>query len=322
MRHFMNCLANAPGPSPLTYGMPVLSLATALCMQCLTGVWINASAPECLVPAVIIAGTVYFHVRSMHEHGILAVTGFLAILMTHALCVAALSYSVQAFAFPLQDDLFISIDRSFGFDWLSFQKKIIEWPVVIFILGLCYSTFFFQLVFTPLFLIALGAASRADRFTLAFMLCGLVTVAVSAVLPATGAAGLVGPDTESLLLHGATPLPDLLALRNGTLRTITLAEVGPIISFPSLHCAVAYLGTAALWSVPRLRWAIAALNAAMTISAVTHGAHHICDCLAGLLVAAVSFHVAGWLGPWSRVTLARWSTGSAQPVATSANLAA
>lgn len=321
MRQFLNRVATAPGPSPLTYGVLAFSLGAALCVQSLTGVWLHASASECLIPAVIFAGVAYLDTRSMRGQHILAAPAFLATLLAHALCVAALSYSVQALALPLRDNLFIAADHALGFDWLAFQKKVIEWPWLIVVLGLCYDTFFLQVVFTPLALIALGVVSRADRFVSAFMLCGTVMVAVSAVLPAAGAAGLVGPDAALLLFHGATPLPDLLALRDGTLRAITVAEVGPIISFPSLHCSVAYLTTAAFWPVLRLRWAIAALNAAMTISAVTHGAHYICDCLAGLLIAAMSFHVTGWLGPWSRAALARACGGSAQPVETTATLA-
>ncbi|CAO4176006.1 phosphatase PAP2 family protein [Methylorubrum populi] len=103
---------------------------------------------------------------------------------------------------------------------------------------------------------------------------------------------------------GSIPQGVTNALRDGSLRAVPLEEVGPVISFPSLHCAVAYLVTAALWPLGTLRWVTLLLNGVMTLSAVTHGAHYASDCIAGLFVAAVSFRTAGWLGPWSERRLA------------------
>ncbi|WP_437871502.1 phosphatase PAP2 family protein [Methylorubrum extorquens] len=318
----LNRWADAPGPSPCTYGMVAFLIAAALCVQYFSGVWLHASLPLYLVPVLILTGIAYLHSRSFRGPRLLAVLALLAVLQVQALCITTLAYSVQALAFPLRDDLFIAIDNSLGFDWLRFQRYMVEKDELIALLGLCYDTFLPQVVLTPIVLGALGSDDRADRYVLAFILCEMVTVAVSALLPATGAAGLAGLDAAKLLFHGATPLTDLFALRDGTMRTITVGEVGPIISFPSLHCSVAYLASAALWPLQRLRWAMIVLNVAMTVSAVTHGAHYLCDCLAGLLVAAMSFHVAGRLGPWSRVMLKRvggsavLSSARAAPLAT------
>ncbi|MCJ2032449.1 phosphatase PAP2 family protein [Methylobacterium sp. J-043] len=301
---FTSRVADAAGPSLATYSLLVLSGAAALYVQSLTGVWLSTSGVQWLAPLSMLAGAVYFNTRAIRPR-FGAALALLAVLIVQLPITSALAYGVQAFSLPLRDDWLLRIDRAFGFDWPSFQAAMVERSGLMEILGRAYETFFMQLALAPLILAALGAVRRADRFVAAFILCVMATTLVSAVLPAEGAAGLLGPDRAHLLFQGATPLGDLHALRAGSLRAVALEAVGPLISFPSLHCAVAYLVTAALWPLRALRWAVLALNAVMTVSAVTHGAHYACDCAAGLLVAAVSFHAAGRLGVWSDAALGR-----------------
>ena len=317
---FLRRPADAPGLSPFTYGVLALSIGAAFLVQSHSGIWLRIPAFQWLTPALVLAGVACLSAVAPRSSHLLAVPAVLAVLSIQLLCTIVLAYGVQAFAFPLRDDLLIAADRALGFDWLTFQTFMVERSGVMDVLGLCYDTFFLQVILIPLVLAALGEVRLADRYVSAFIVCGTIMVAVSGVLPATGAAGLVGPDGLHLLFHGATPLTDLFALRDGTMRTIVLAEVGPMISFPSLHCSVAYLATAVFWSRSRLRWAMVFLNSVMTVSAVTHGAHYVCDCLAGLLVAAGSFHVAGWLGPVSRGVVAR-AHGDAVPSAAPASTA-
>lgn len=302
------------GPSPSTYGLLSVSVAAALCVQTLTGVWLHTSRLHWLWPLLMLAGAVYFNTRTIPRARLSAALALSAILVIQLPTASALAYGVQAFGLPLRDDWLLRIDRHFGFEWLIFQTYMVEESGLIDVLSLAYETFFAQLGLTPVILAALGQVRRADRFIAAFILCVMMTTIVSAVLPAEGAAGLLGPDRMHLLLQGATPLADLHALRAGTMRAVALDEVGPLISFPSLHCAAAYLVTATLWPLTRLRWAVLLLNAVMTVSAVTHGAHYACDCVAGLLFAAVSFHAAGRLGPWSERMVAR-RRGAAVPPA-------
>ncbi|SOR27975.1 conserved membrane protein of unknown function; putative phosphatase/phosphoesterase, PAP2 family [Methylorubrum extorquens] len=316
LRTFPTRAADAAGPSPSTYGLLLLSVAAAMCVQSLTDVWLHTSIVQWLAPLSMLAGAVYFNTRPISRRRFGAVLALLAVLIIQLPTTSALAYGVQAFGLPLRDDWFIGIDRAFGFDWLTFQTSMVERRGLMEILSRAYETFFLQLGLTPVLLAALGEVRRSDRFVSSFILCVTMTTIISAVLPAEGAAGLLGPDEAHLLFQGATPLVDLHALRDGTMRALPLNEVGPLISFPSLHCAVAYLVTAAIWPLQRLRWVVLLLNAVMTVSAVTHGAHYACDCVAGLLVAAISFHLAGQLGPWSERMFARMRGVAVLPAAT------
>lgn len=314
-RTFPARMVEAVGLSPPTCVLLLLSVAAAFCIQSLTGVWVRIPISQWLVPISMIAGAVYFGTRTIPWPRFSAALALASVMIIQLPATCALGYGVQSFGLPLRDDFFVSIDRAFGFDWMNFQSAMVGRSGLIEVLGWAYDAFFPQLGFAPVILVALGEVRRSDRFVSSFILCVMIMVAVSALLPAEGAASLVGPDKVHLLFQGATPLTELRALRDGTLRAVWLDEVGPVISFPSLHCAVAYLVTAAFWPLKRLRWAVVLLNTVMAASAVTHGAHYACDCVAGLLVAAAAFHAAGRLGAWSERISARMRSAAVLPSA-------
>lgn len=309
-------MAEAAGLSPATCGLLGLSVCAALCVQSLTGVWIRIPHTQWLAPSVMLLGVLYLSSGPYSYSRFKAAVTLSAVLMVQLPTTCALAYGVQSFGLPLRDDLFAGADRIAGFDWMVFQSFMVEMKSAMQVLSWVYDTFFLQLSAAPIILAAVGEVRRADRFVSSFILCVLIMVIVGGLLPAEGAAGLVGADKAHLLFQGATPLADLHALRDGTLRLVRLEEIGPVISFPSLHCAVAYLVTAAVWPLKRARWAVLLLNTVMTVSAVTHGAHYACDCVAGLLAAAASFHAAGRLGPWSERRLARMRGAVALPAST------
>ena len=80
----------------------------------------------------------------------------------------------------------------------------------------------------------------------------------------------------------------MLALRQGTLKLIDLGAINGIISFPSLHAAVAVIVPFTLrWNKP-LFWPIGVLDSVMLISAIPSGNHYLTDVLGGLAVAVLA----------------------------------
>ena len=65
-----------------------------------------------------------------------------------------------------------------------------------------------------------------------------------------------------------------------------------IITFPSLHAALAVIIVAALWPLRMARWVCVLINAAMLAATPIEGSHYLADVLAGLVVAAVSLAAA------------------------------
>jgi len=83
------------------------------------------------------------------------------------------------------------------------------------------------------------------------------------------------------------------------LRALVAVGSEGIITFPSLHAALAVIPIVALWPIPRLRWLILALNIVMLAATPIDGSHYFIDVIAGIVVAAIAVLTAGALARWA-----------------------
>ena len=129
---------------------------------------------------------------------------------------------------------------------------------------------------------------------LSFVFATLLTIAISAVLPAAGVwlhYGLSEADARAVPVV-STVWPVFTGLRDGSVRALVALGAEGVITFPSLHAALAVIMIAALWPVAVLRWPILALNVVMLVATPIDGAHYLIDILAGIGIAALSIVAA------------------------------
>jgi membrane-associated phospholipid phosphatase len=117
-----------------------------------------------------------------------------------------------------------------------------------------------------------GALRLLRGFTFAFI--------VSAVVLAIAPALTNTPGAWSNTLRAA--------LRDGTFRTIDFGHTAGLISFPSMHAAMAVLASVALWPYRAWRWPVTLLSVSLCVGAISEGGHYLVDILAGAPL--------GWLG--------------------------
>jgi membrane-associated phospholipid phosphatase len=254
--------------------------------------------PSFLVPfgtaALLGAGGWYY--RSIrHEPRIAAILACTAQIIAFASVGAPLSYIAAASGFPLQDATFDAWDRYLGVDWTQMTTFISLRPALQQVLSFAYASFALQTVTTVLALGAAGKLSRLATFIHAFIATTLVTIAISAVLPAAGPwlfLDLQPAAANGFLPTSSTSWPVFLGLRDGNLHTMYGLHSEGIITFPSLHAALGLLFSVALWGVHRLRWVALLLNVAMLMATPAYGGHYIVDVIAGLAVAAACWTVA------------------------------
>src|SRR5690606_36367265 len=86
--------------------------------------------------------------------------------------------------------------------------------------------------------------------------------------------------------------PVFYGLRDGSHRLLVAVGSQGIITFPSLHAALAVILIAALWPIARLRWIILPLNLAMLAATPIDGSHYLFDVIAGVAVAVVRLALA------------------------------
>ncbi len=203
---------------------------------------------------------------------------------------APLSYVAASAGLPLWDEQLMLWDRHLGLDWMALLSAMNAYPDLHPAFRFAYLSFTVQATTTVLALAFTNRLIRLRRFLLGFMLATVVTIAISALMPAQGVWGhlhLAASDYPNIApVTQNTHLAVFLGLRDGSFRELMAQGSEGIITFPSLHAALGLLFILAMWPVPYLRWVAFALNALMIAATPVDGGHYFSDVVAGLAIAA------------------------------------
>jgi membrane-associated phospholipid phosphatase len=214
-------------------------------------------------------------------------------VLVFAAVAAPLSYIAASSPMPLQDATFDAMDRALGFNWNELLAFMYRSPEVFELMRVTYLSLTVQMTAVVLLLGFTGRLPWLRVYMLAFIFAALLTIAVSALLPAEGAwlhYGLKANPAAMPVSH--TSWPVFLGLRDGSFRLVMASGSEGIITFPSLHAALAVILIAAFWPVPIARWVSAVVNALMLAATPIDGSHYFVDVLAGIAIAVLCLVVA------------------------------
>ena len=205
------------------------------------------------------------------------------------------NYCAMALGYPLADKSLAAMDAFLGID----VSRIVVWTdgrqLLVALLAIAYTSFSYQLMILAPVMALLGYGGRAFRFVSAFLLVDLVSSAIAAFFPSLGAFDHFGLTRQNLSAIdtriGYEFMRSFMGVRGDPHFILSLNNAAGIVTFPSVHAAVATLCAWLAWRSPLLRWPLLALNLAMTFSAISHGAHYFVDVVAGVAVALVSLAV-------------------------------
>lgn len=210
---------------------------------------------------------------------------------------APLSYVAASALLPLWDQSFASWDRDLGLDWMGWLDIMNNHPALHEIFAAAYSSFLPQAAVVILVLGLAGHLLHLRLYILSFILAALITIAVSALMPAQGVWGYFHLTTSNY--PNITPVTQQLhlkifdGLRDGTFRELVARGAEGIITFPSLHTAGGWLFIFAMWPVRYLRWIFLLLNLVMIGATPVDGGHYFSDIIAGTATAVVCWIAAG-----------------------------
>lgn len=245
--------------------------------------------------AVSLAAAYYRH-RRREERIAASLTGA-AQLVAFSAAAACLSYAAARSGGPLWDASFLAWDRALGLDWRAYLGFVDAHPRLGLALTLAYRSIMPQMLVAVLALGFSGRLTACREYVLAVILASLATILISALAPAM--AMFVHLDLQAArdfpnLAPAAAfvHVADLQGLRDGSLHVVALDRMEGIITFPSLHAALAVIFARAFWHLAWTRWPGLALNAAMIAATPIDGGHYFVDVIAGCAVAGLAILAA------------------------------
>jgi hypothetical protein len=241
---------------------------------------------------LLILGARYYRDRR-DDHNLASALESTAQLIAFVAVGAPLSYVAATSSLPLQDAALARLDQALGFDWIGLLAFMHRWPGFFSLMHVVYPTLSLQMAGAVLLLGFTGRQSWLRTYMLAFIFAALITIAISSFVPAEGAWLYYGiTDDASAMPVSHTSWPVFFGLRDGSLRLLTGVGTEGVITFPSLHAALAVILVAALWPVPVARWVAVTINSLMLVATPIDGSHYFVDILAGIGIAAFSFAAA------------------------------
>jgi membrane-associated phospholipid phosphatase len=221
-------------------------------------------------------------------------TAFLQMTLFTVLGVV-LAYGFAARAPRLWDTELAWLDAALGFDWERIFRGVDRHPLAVWIGGFAYHSLVAQMIGCILVLSATHRFEALRRAVAAAILSGMLTILVSAFMPAMG--NVFDPaDYRYLWPSVAWTDRDLIAgLRDGGERVLDLGQMTGIVTFPSYHATLTVVLAHAVRGVPVLRVAAPILAGLTVVSTPLFGGHYAMDVLAGLVLAAGAIALAPWL---------------------------
>lgn len=221
-----------------------------------------------------------------------------------------LSYLALGTNHALIDPYLSAADRALGFDWPRFITWVQAHPLLDRFLFLAYRGSVPQLLVLA-FLLSWGEDGRLRELSGAILISLVLAIAISAALPAISAYPYYGAGHPGIVAE--IGVPDLFALRDGSLRLLDLRRMDGLVCFPSFHVVLSLLFIYALRGRGALFALAVIVNATIIVSTLTAGGHYLVDLLGGALVAALSVVLYRAVGACRPVT--RQSRAAPSPAA-------
>ncbi len=240
-----------------------------------------------------------FYRFKREDVGIALSTTSAGLFILFSLAGSVFNYLLLPIRMPRVDWFFQRTDAALGFDWGLFVGWISNWPLFGQVLRVVYFSSVPQLI---LVILILGFARKADtlhRFLVTGIVGALIAFCVWALFPSFGASSISSlPETVQAVMPiavGSAYGAELVRLSIEGAAYISPENVLGLIGFPSFHTVMAMMSLIFLRQFVWLRPPVFAVNALMVPAIIVQGGHHLSDMIAGGLVFALAYFIAGLL---------------------------
>lgn len=272
------------------FGLTVVSYAAAWMLAYLVNLNINAA--EFIELASISLGFAAVFVPLCHWRKIPSLQSAVEIISLGLILTGPIiifTYIAASIDQPLQDQHLLQMDQRLGVDWHALTAFIDAHALLSRALVFAYRSFLPQLLLLPILLAITQRRARAYQMMGAYGLICIFASIISVWYPALGTYAALSVDIyEFKNIDGSlavASVPQFAAARSDPNFILHLAQTSGIVTFPSVHAAVAVLCAWAAWSFKWGRWPFVLLNLVMLCSAVPEGGHYVVDLISGIGVA-------------------------------------
>jgi membrane-associated phospholipid phosphatase len=233
--------------------------------------------------------------RTTHRLAHLTRTVISLALFTNA--VSILSFILTGILpLPRWDEALATADRALGLNWLEMYQWLTRHPAIEAFTHAVYNSLDREMLILLVALELLGHHSQARAFLLWFMVSAIAALGIGALMPAAGAFVYYHLPIASAVGY----VSQWADLRDGTLRTINPFNYQGLVVFPSFHATLAVLCACAAWPLRILKIPLLALNLLIILSSPASGGHYFIDIIAGVILAALTIGLPGYIvgGIW------------------------
>ena len=279
-------------------------LLCILALQARSALWIEpASLTSLFIATIALGGAAWFYGTMRLRPNFRAMCLSLMQVLLFSALGSILSYLLAREGGPLMDAQLAAWDRAMGLDWLTFITWVDSHGWMVLPLRLAYASLIPQIILLVITFGFTGHIRQMRMMIFAAILSGTIAILISPLVPALsnyvhlglkpGDFGTINPYAGYIHLH------DYLALRNGTMTSMSLATAQGIITFPSYHAALATVTLWSFWRAPYLRWPGTILALLTIVATPVDGGHYFIDVIAGCAIAAFAIMAAQWVIGWN-----------------------
>jgi hypothetical protein len=197
---------------------------------------------------------------------------------------------------PTWDGALATADHALGLNWLDMYHWVTRHPAIEAGAYAVYMSLAPEMLTLFFALELLGHHKEAREFLLWFMVSAITTAGIGILMPAAGAFVYYHLPVASTTGYVA----QWADLRDGTLRTINPLDGEGLVIFPSFHAALAVLCAYAARPLRILKIPLLALNLLIILSSPAMGGHYYIDIIAGIILAALTISLPGYILSWIR----------------------
>jgi membrane-associated phospholipid phosphatase len=233
---------------------------------------------------------VYCRWRRVPRLAHLARTMLTLALFTNA--AAILSYILTGILpLPRRDGALATADHALGLNWLEMYQWLTRHPAIEASAHAVYMSLGPEMLILLFALELLGHHNQARAFLLWFIVSATATIFIGILIPAAGAVVYYHLPVAPTTVY----VSQMAGLRNGTLRTINPFDNQGLVVFPSFHATLAVLCMFAARPLRILKYPLLALNLLIILSSPAEGAHYFIDIIAGIILAALTISLPGYI---------------------------